>query len=78
MGGVDGGGGFGEGRVGEGGSMKTWALQISGVLIDLLMGLIRGAVFHHCGVPGNCPLALMGRFPSLMGSSPTLMGRFPY
>ena len=49
------------------------------------MGLFRGAVFHHDGVPENCPLVLMGRFhswmgrfPSLMGVSPNaLMGRFP-
>ena len=47
------------------------------VIIDLLMGLFRGAVFHHGGVPENCPLALMGRFPSSMGPFLTLMGRFP-
>ena len=41
------------------------------------MGPFRGAVFHHGGVPENCPLALMGRFPSLMGRFPPLMGRFP-
>ena len=41
------------------------------------MGLFRGAVFHHGGVPENCPLALVGRFPSLMGRFPPLMGRFP-
>ena len=29
------------------------------MIIDLLMGLFRGAVFHHGGVPENCPLALM-------------------
>ena len=46
-------------------------------IIDLLTGLFRGAVFHHGGVPENCPLALVGRFPSLMGRFPTLMGRFP-
>ena len=46
-------------------------------LIDLLMGLFRGAVFRHGGVPENSPLTLMGRFPSLMGRFPTLMGRFP-
>ena len=46
--------------------------------MDLLMAfLIRGAVFDHGGVPENCPLALMGRFPSLMGRFPSLMGRFP-
>ena len=58
--------------------------------IDLLMGLFRGAVFHHGGgalkqpikQPTETPttatstLALMGRFPSLMGRFPTLMGRF--
>ena len=47
-------------------------------LIDLLMGLFRGAVFRHGGgalkqpikEPTETPtstLALMGRFPSLMG-----------
>ena len=46
-------------------------------IIDLLMGLFRGAVFRHSGVPENSPLSLMGRFPSLMGRFPTLMGRFP-
>ena len=47
------------------------------VFIDLLMGGFRGAVSHHGGVPENCPLALMGRFPSLMGRFLSLMGRFP-
>ena len=57
-------------------------------LIDLLMGLFRGAVFRHGGGALKQPikeqtetptstLALMGRFPSLMGRFPTLMGRFP-
>ena len=45
-------------------------------IIDPLMGLFRGAVFHLTGVPENCPLALMGRFPSLMGRFLSLMGRF--
>ena len=56
-------------------------------VIDLLMGLFRGAVFRHGGgalkqpikQPTETPtstLALMGRFPSLMGRFPTLMGRF--
>ena len=31
------------------------------------MGLFRGAVSLHGGVPESCPFALMGRFPSLMG-----------
>ena len=49
------------------------------IVIDLLMGLFRGAVFDHGGVPENCPLALMGRFPSfkLMGRFLSLMGLFP-
>ena len=47
------------------------------IFIDLLIGLFGGAVFDHVGVPKNCPLVLMGRFPSLMGRFPTLMGRFP-
>ena len=56
-------------------------------IIDLLMGLFRGAVFRHGGgalkqpikQPTETPtstLALMGRFPSLMGRFPALMGRF--
>ena len=36
-------------------------------LIDLLIGLFRGAVFLHGGVPENSPLASMGRFTSLTG-----------
>ena len=39
--------------------------------IDLLMGLFRGAVFHRGGVPKNCALAFMGRFPFLMGRFPS-------
>ena len=56
-------------------------------LIDLLMGLFRGAVFRHGGGARKQPIeqrtgmptstmALMGRFLSLMGRFPTLMGRF--
>ena len=56
-------------------------------IIDLLMGLFRGAVFRHGGggrkqpikQPTDMPtstMALMGRFPSLMGRFPTSMGRF--
>ena len=51
--------------------------QNLGFVIDLLMRLFRGAVFHRGGVPKNSPLVLMGRFPSLMGRFPTLMGCFP-
>ena len=58
------------------------------MIIDLLMGLFRGAVFRHGGGARKQPIkqptemptstmALMGRFPSLMGRFPTLMGRFP-
>ena len=39
--------------------------------------ILKGVVFHHGGVPENCPLALMGRFRSLVDRFPTLMGRFP-
>ena len=46
-------------------------------IIDLLMGLFRGAVFDHGRLPENCPLAFMGHFPSLMGRFPSLMGHFP-
>ena len=37
----------------------------------------RGAVLHLSGVPEDCPLALMGRFPSLVGCFLTFMGRSP-
>ena len=67
-----------------------FVLRIAGpskMIIDLLMGLFRGAVFRHgwgalkqpIKQPTETPtstLALMGRFPSLMGRFPTLMGRF--
>ena len=67
---------------------KIWALRVFlAQIIDLLMGLFRGAVFRHGGGALKQPikqqtetptstLALMGRFPSLMGRFPTLMGRF--
>ena len=45
--------------------------------IDLLMGLFKGAVFDHGRLPENSPLALMGRFPSLMGLFSDLNGQFP-
>ena len=62
-------------------------MQPAPKFIDLLMGLFRGAVFHHgwgarkqpIKHPTEMPtstMALMGRFPSLMGRFPTLMGRF--
>ena len=58
------------------------------LVIDLLIGLFRGAVFRHGGGARKQPIkqpiemptstmALMGRFQSLMGRFPTLMGRFP-
>ena len=61
---------------------------IAPAIIDLLMGLFRGAVFHHDGGARKQPMkqptemptstmALVGRFPSLMGRFPTLIGRFP-
>ena len=46
------------------------------VFIDLLMGVFRGAVFHHGGVPENSPLAL-GAFPVLNGPFSDLNGPFP-
>ena len=57
------------------------------IVIDLLVGLFRGAVFCHDGSARKQPIkpptemptstmALMGRFPSLMGRFPTLMERF--
>ena len=33
-------------------------LCVGSTIIDLLMGLFRGAVFQHGGVPENCPLAI--------------------
>ena len=43
-----------------------------------LMGLFRGAVFHHAGgCPKTNQLTLMGRCPSLMSRFSPLMGRFP-
>ena len=48
----------------------------SAFVIDLLMGLFRGAVFHHGenspAVSMACLLSLMGRFPSLMGRLPRM------
>ena len=38
------------------------------------MGLLRGAIFHHCGMLEN---SLNGAFPLLVGRFPTLMGLFP-
>ena len=63
-------------------------LKKSLTIIDLLMGLFRGAVFCDGGGARKQPIkqptemptsivALMGRFPSLMGRFLTLMGRFP-
>ena len=46
-------------------------------LIDLLMGLFRGAVVHHGGMPENSPLALIGAFPLLNGPFSDLNGPFP-
>ena len=57
-------------------------------LVDLLMGLFRGAVFRHgrgarkqpIKQPTEMPtstMALMGRLLSLMGRFLTLMGRSP-
>ena len=55
-----------------------FAMQTGRIFIDFLMGLYRGAVFQHGGVPENSPLTLNGPFPpSLMGRFLTLMGRFP-
>ena len=59
------------------GKPKKRRVRCQRFFIDLLMGLFRGAVFHHGGVPENCPLKLMGLFPSLKGRFPTLMVRFP-
>ena len=63
------------------------SVLLGGCIIDLLMGLFRGAVFRHGGGARKQPIkqptgmptstmALMGRFPSLMGRFLTLMGRF--
>ena len=87
-----GGGGFQEGcleRIGEFGGGLNILFRGRNVhqVIDLLMGLFRGAVFRHVGGARKQPIkqptemptstmALMGRFTSLMGRFPTLMGRF--
>ena len=42
-------------------------------VMDLLMGLFRGAVFQHEGLPEKCRLALMGQFRSLMGRFETFL-----
>ena len=66
---------------------NVFSWNVGGNLVDLLMGLFRGAVFHHgrgawkqpIKQPTEMPtstMALVGRFPSLMGRFPTLMGRF--
>ena len=57
------------------------------MVIDLFLGLFRGAVFHCGGLPKNNPfndqpcwaasLSLKGCFPPLVGHFPSLMGRFP-
>ena len=63
-------------------------LDESFIVIDLLMGFFRGAVFRHGGGARKQPIkqstemptstmVLIGRFPSLMGRFLTLMGRFP-
>ena len=38
---------------------------------------LEGPFSTTAGCPKNCPLPLVGRFPSLMGSFSTLMGSFP-
>ena len=70
-------------------ALTQFNLPVRGsIVMDLLMGLFRGAVFHHGWVARKQPIkqptemptstmALMGRFPSLMGRFPTLMGRSP-
>ena len=40
-------------------------IPLQTVFVDVLMGLFRGAVFQHGGVPEKSPLTSMGRFPSL-------------
>ena len=41
------------------------------------MGLFRGAVFHHGGVPGNCPISTTGVFALLNGPFSDLPSRKP-
>ena len=47
---------------GENRPHENSCLRFITILMDLLMGLSRRAIFHHGGVPENCPLALMGCF----------------
>ena len=37
---------------------------LGALVIDLFLGLFRGAVFHHGGVTKNSPLVSLGHFPS--------------
>ena len=45
--------------------------------IDLFMGLFRGAVFHHGGVPEKKSISLNGAFLLLNGPFSDLNGPFP-
>ena len=57
-------------------SFRALLPSFSGNHRPLNVIFFRGAVFHRGGVPENCPLALMGRFPS-RGCFLTSTGRFP-
>ena len=52
-------------------------LSLSSFFIDLLMGLLRGAVFHHGGVPEKLSISLHGVFPIFCGPFSDLNGPFP-
>ena len=63
----------------QGGSSSTPSPALTVLLVlpnRPLNGPFQRGHFHHGGVPGNCPLALMGRFPSAVSPN-ALMGRFP-
>ena len=45
--------------------------------IRILMGLLRGAVFLHTGVPENSPLASMVRFPLVKSRFPAVSLNLP-
>ena len=58
-------------------STKSSKTNFDAFVIDLLVGLLRGAVFHHGGVPEKLPISVTGAFPLLNGLFSNLNGPFP-
>ena len=54
-------------------SLEVWSDRV----IDLLMGLVRGARSPLWRSARKLSISVNGRLPSLMSRFPTLMGRFP-